>query len=68
MISCYYILSSSAHTRVRAQKRQIIIGNIIIIWRYIIVVSKDLSWLLILFRRDRQYYIVIEYINFIQSL
>jgi len=68
MNSFYYILSSSAHTCVRAQKRQIIIGNIIFIRRYIIVVSKDLSWLLILFRRDRQYCIVIEYINFIQSL
>jgi len=51
---CYY-LSSSAHMRVRAQKRVIIAGNVIII-RYF-VVSKDCSRLLILLRLVRQYYI-----------
>jgi len=56
MYLCYY-LSSSAHTRVRAQKRVITAGNVIII-RYF-VVSKDCSRLLILLRLDRQYYNII---------
>jgi len=53
MYLCYYYLSS-AHTRVRAQKRVIIAGYVIIIRHF--VVSKDCSRLLILLRLDRQYY------------